>query len=591
MTPVAAPVVPREIYCVIADAYADLEVADAVAAGRFTHCAITLELGTAPDWLGAALPEDEEWRIEWTKFYYGLDLAAAFRATGERRYLATWEALVGSFLRAVPVGTDTSDVSARRVQNWVYAWQAFASAPAYEGLAGNLEEELLAGMQRELRFIRDKLSAERNHRTLELYALFVVPLALPALDPDGELVQEAAGLLRDNLLTDVRPDGVQREHSTHYHLIALRSFLAARENARRFGLDLGTHYDAHLQRACDFALHCHRPDGTIPALSDSDGGSYADLLALAAGLLQRPDLRYAATGGTEGTPPRACNVSFPDGGYHVQRSGWGDGARALADERFLIFDCGALGDGGHHHYDMLSIDAYAQGHALVVDPGRYTYAEGSPNLRHWFKGTAAHNTVVVDGLDQAPYRRGKARAGTRPTARLLSRDAAPGLDVLHGEARSTCYEALHSRRVVFVAGEYWIVEDELTGERAHRYDLRFHLTPEAEDRVQVARHGDGFAVRAPGLALVFAGGVAEPRVERGWVAPEYGVKLAAPVISVVADGAPRATFATLVLPLEDGAPLPPFFLTRTGATTTAVVGHDVVSWGARTSLRRMEAAR
>lgn len=575
-------VVPRPVYCVVAGAYADLAVAEAVAAGRFTHCGITVELGTEPDWIGAALPADEEWRIEWTKFYYGLDLATAFRATGERRFLQTWERLVGSFLRQVPVSSDTSDVSARRVQNWVYAWQAFAAAPAYDGLADGLEDELLAGLDRELRHIRENLSGERNHRTLELYALLIVPLALPLLDPDGELVREAAELLRDNLLTDVRADGVQREHSTHYHLIALRSFLAARENARRFDLHLGAAYDAHLHRACDFALHCHRPDGTIPALSDSDGGSYTDLLALAADLLGREDLRYAATAGAAGTPPRARNVSFPDGGYHVQRSGWGDGERALRDERFLIFDCGALGDGGHHHYDLLSIDAYAEGRALVVDPGRYTYAEDTPNLRHWFKGTAAHNTVVVDGLDQAPYRRGKARKGTRPAAELLSRITEPGLDVLHGKALSTCYEATHTRRVAFVAGEYWIVEDELAGDRPHHYDLRFHLAPEAGGRVRVAPHGDGYAVRAPGLALVFAGGV-RPRIEAGWVAPEYGVKLAAPVVSVVRGAAVHATFTTLLLPLADGAPLPAFSVQRTERATTVIVdgaSRDVVRWSA-----------
>ena len=48
-------------------------------AGRFTCAGETRELGTEPDWLGADLPADEEWRIEWVKFYYGLDLAHAYR--------------------------------------------------------------------------------------------------------------------------------------------------------------------------------------------------------------------------------------------------------------------------------------------------------------------------------------------------------------------------------------------------------------------------------------------------------------------------------------------------------------------------------
>src|SRR4029079_9470990 len=147
-------------------------------------------------------------------------------------------------------------------------------------------------------------------------------------------------------------------------------------------------------------------------------------------------------------------ASFPDGGYFVQRSGWED------DARFLIFDCGPLGEGGHGHYDALSFEAAADGARLVVDPGRYTYAEGEPNLRRWFKGTAAHNTVTVDGLDQTPYRRGKPR-GPVAEARLLQRVTGDGLDLLWGEVASPAYDVVHRRRILFVADEYWLIEDAL----------------------------------------------------------------------------------------------------------------------------------
>jgi hypothetical protein len=577
-------IAPRPVFCVIEHAHRDLGVAEDACAGRFTVAGQTVEVGREPDWAGAVLPPDPEWRIEWTKFYYGLDLAHAFAHTGDGRFLDAWERLVGSYLRQLGPGEgheDTSDVAARRVQNWIYAWAAFAAAPGYPGLRDGLEPELLAGIRDHAGYVRENLTAERNHRTLELYALLIVALALPELDADGALLALAMDELHANLLTDVRRDGVHREHSTHYHCIALRSFLGARENARRFGLAFPDGYDERLSRACDFALHCHRPDGTIPALSDSDTGSYLDLLGLAAELLGREDLRYAASRGRAGAPPARRYVSFPDAGYHVQRSGWGDRGRALRDERFLIFDCGPLGDGGHGHYDLLSVDIAADGRALVVDPGRHTYDEQTPNLRHWFKGTAAHNTVVVDGLDQVPYRRGKPRKGTLPAARLVERRCAPGLDVLVGEATSTRYDARHTRRVVFVADAYWIVEDRLRGEGPHRYDLRFHLGAEAQDRVTVTGAGAAHVVRAPGVALVVAGGAA-PAIEPGWVAPEYGVRLDAPVVSVVADGAADATFTTLVVPLGDGEAAPGLEVGAEGDVTVARVTHgqvtDTVKW-------------
>ena len=61
-----------------------------------------------------------------------------------------------------------------------------------------------------------------------------------------------------------------------------------------------------------------------------------------------------------------------------------------------------------------------------------------------------------------------------------------------------------------------MIEDTLTGEDEHRYDLRFHLPPgEAWT--------SGSAVLAPGLALVIDG-ADEIAIEPGWVSPRYGVK-------------------------------------------------------------------
>jgi hypothetical protein len=582
---------PRAVFCVNEHAYRDRALADDVCAGRFTHVGVTLDLGLEPDWLTGGLRTDEEWRIEWGKFYYGLDLASAFGETGDTKYLRAWERLVASWIRQVPVGFDPSDVTGRRILNWVYAWNLFASSPKFPGLSEGLDEQIVASLASQLKHLRQHLTPERNHRTLELYALFIAALALPELDARGELLDFAVRELHRNLLTDIRPDGVHREGSTHYHMIALRSFLAARENARRFRLGFPEGYDERLERACEFALHSHRPDGTIPALSDGDAGGYLDLLELASSLLARPDFLYAATTGARGTSPRRCCASFPEGGYYVQRSGWGDGAERFSRERFLIFDCGPVGDGGHGHYDLLNVEAYAHGRPLVVDPGRYTYSEQPPNWRRWFKGTAAHNTVCVDGLDQTPYRNGKPKGATAQ-GRLVERLTAPRFDALCGEARSHVYEAVHTRRVFFIAGEYWLVVDQLRGTRPHHFDLRFHLAPEARGHASLERREENVVARAPGVALVFDG-AHKARLEDGWVAPRYGVKFHAPVVSVTSEDATDADFFTLVFPLSEDGQQPPTLRLRRGgdgacaATVAEISGvgpsasaTDRVAWGA-----------
>lgn len=566
---------PQPVFCVIEHLHRDLALAEQICAGQFTQAGITLTLGTKPDWLTSAFPGDAEWRIEWSKFYYGLDLAAAFNETGDPKFLYTWENLVHTWIEQVPVDIDASDVIGRRIQNWIYTWNLFAAAPAFPGFTEDFADQLFDSIAVQVEYLRLNLTAERNHRTLELYALFIVALALPELDNRGELLAFSTEELHRNLLADIREDGVHREHSTHYHMVVLRSFVAARINAQLFGLEFPDGFDRCLERACEFALHAHRPDGVIPALSDSDTGSYLDVLELASTIFSRSDFLYVASKGKKGTAPPEKYVSFAEAGYFIQRSGWGENQTAFTDERFLIFDCGQLGDGGHGHYDGLSIEVAAGGRPLIVDPGRFTYHEDKLNWRHWFKGTAAHNTVCVDGLDQTPYRCGKPK-GSLAEAQLIERLSAPNFDLLCGRVTSPSYDAVHTRFIFFIADEYWVIVDKLSGEVPHDYNLRFHLAPEAMNHTAIRRRNDNNAVIAPGLALIFPSRN-EPQLEPGWIAPQYGQRISAPVVSIRSNAA-ETVFFTLVMPIELNEPLPAFRVTG-DATCSDRIGFEVTGVG------------
>ena len=561
----------REVFCVIEHAYRDLVIAGAVCEGIFTSAGLTIAIGNPPDWLSKALPADEEWKIEWYKFYYGLDLAYAFSITGDERYRSTWKCLVQSWIDQMPIGCDSSDVAARRIQNWIYAWNTFSRYAIFEP---NFESEIISHLANEVSHLRQNLTAERNHRTLELYALFIAALALPELDHNN-LLDFAVTELHRNLLTDIRPDGVHREQSTHYHMTALRSYLGARENARRFALQFPAPYDERLEKACEFLLHVQRPDGFIPALSDADTANYSDLLELAALIFERFDFLYAATSGELGIKPAETCPSFADGGYYIQRSGWGDAQTAFSDEKYLIFDCGPLGDGGHGHYDLLNIEVSANGRPLIVDPGRFTYAEDQSQWRRRFKETAAHNTVCVDDLDQVPYRRGKPK-GALAQGRLLERLTTPGFDMLCGEARSSVYDAIHTRRIFFIAGKYWLIVDSLRGLVPHKFDLRFHLTAAAWNHCTRIHSPVNTGIRTPELVLLFEP-QRQPELSQGWVSKHYGIKEVAPIVSVVAGECEHADFYTLIAPLKLTSPLPEFQVQLTDSDAITA-GHVRVQW-------------
>ena len=141
---------------------------------------------------------------------------------------------------------------------------------------------------------------ERNHRTLELYALLIAALALPELDARPAALARRTSCDR-NLL-----DRLPRRRRAPRALDALPHDRAAlvRRRARELP-PLRRRAARRLRRAARRAratspAHCRRPDGTIPALSDATPATTRELLdARRRGCSSAPELdassRTAAT--------------------------------------------------------------------------------------------------------------------------------------------------------------------------------------------------------------------------------------------------------------------------------------------------------
>jgi hypothetical protein len=522
--------------------------------GRFEFVGQTHRLADPIDWL-ANPSSDVEWHILLHKFYYAAGLAQAWQASGDARYVARWTALLDGWMAQVPPGFIAADVTGRRVQNWIYALHGFVLHDRHGApVDAAFFRRVLHSLHGQVEFLCANLTAKRNHRTLELLAIFLAGVVFPEFAASARWREFALAQTLANVEADLLPDGVHCELSTDYHHLALRNWMQVRQLAAHNGVAVPAAFDAALQRAFDFALAVHQPGGGMPSFSDGDARGFEPLLLQGAQMFGRDDLRFVATRGAQGREPASRNAHFAASGYHVLRSGWGRHAQ------HLVFDCGPLGEGNHGHFDALSFELAACGRPLVVDPGRYTYSEaGEVNWRVHFRHTAAHSTVCVDGRTQTLYEprpvkepsrhaQGAVRhkiAGPAPECTLIESLDGERIDLLHGRCTSHAYDAVHERCIVFVDRRYWIVADTLRAPSVHDYALKFQLGAQAQGGCALGSDG---VLASPGLVIAQLPRAGQQAVVAdAWVSARYGHKRPAPAL-LTRQRARDAEFDSVLLP-------------------------------------------
>jgi heparinase II/III-like protein len=531
-----------------------------------------------------------------------VSLGQGYRLVRDERYAETFAESVRSWQKANPVGLGINWASSLEVSLRLIAWcWALALFQGSRALSTELFVTMLGGIAAHARHVERHLShyfSPNTHLTGEALGLFYAGVVFPELRSAPRWRALGAQILVAESERQVLADGVHFERSTCYQRYTAEIYLHFSLLAARNGLVVPAAVTERLERMLDFLLAVRLPDGSMPQIGDGDGGcllplapraphDLRGLFATAAVACRRPDYAGAAGGpapeavwllgpssvntieaDVARTPARPLSTAFPDGGYVVMRSGWADRSHQL------VFDVGPLGcpvTSGHGHADLLSVQCAAFGRPYVVDPGTFCYT-AAPEWRDFFRSSAAHSTVMIDGRSQA-VPRGPFAWQSRPAARLSRWVTTSTLDV--ADAEHDAYGGLsdpvtHRRRVLWVKPRYWLIVDDLTGTGQHEVELRFQfapmdvtMTPDLWARA-LGCHGGGLA-RGGGLLIKpftlvgLAGEVKTGEEEpiQGWVSEDYGQRRAAPALVYgVVTGLPLR-IATLLLPIEDPAAPPP----------------------------------
>lgn len=499
------------------DAAARVARADEVVAGRFTFVGRTVEMAE-PEW--TRRPVSHLWSYHLHYFAWGVDLAWAWRLTGEERYAERFRALAEGWMAACPPGTgdgwEPYPVSVR-IESWARALLLFG-----DGLDRAFRDALLASLRAQAGWLERRLELQvlANHLQKNLTALVTAGLLFRGEAAARWRARGAARLWRE-LAEQVLDDGGHYERSPMYHLLAAADFLETVGLLEAAGEPVPPEARARVARMVEAIGALCRPDGRLHLFNDAAEGEAppaAHLAALGERLL--------------GARPLEARSAFalPQTGYF----GW---AAPEGGERILV-DCGPPGPAyqpGHAHCDLLSFELDLGGAPLVVDAGVSGY-EGDP-LREYARSTRAHNTVSIGGREQSEVW-GTFRVARRAEVVGSPRHASEGDGHWRFEGAYRPYydrRAVHRRRVERTA-EGWRITDRVEGARGETLLAWLHLHPDwavEADGSGVTARRDGTSVRIEPFgadAVRIARGEREPA--QGWHCPRFGVAVPATAVEM-----------------------------------------------------------
>lgn len=499
-----------------------------------------------------------KWVWELNRHHHIVTLAKAYYLSQNEQY--AWRACqdLTSWLDQNQFGRGVNWTSslelALRLINW--SW-ALAFLRGCDALQQPLFERLLTAVQAQASYIErhlSKYSSANNHLVGEAVGMLFAGICFPYFDESVTWRDKGLRIIGEQIPLQLLPDGTPAEQTIEYLTFLLDFNFQALRLAALNSLPLPAIWHERLAQVAHFVHAVLRPDGSFPTLGDGDDAwvvrlddtgeqsrlrSFLVLIALEldpnAAVPFRDEKTFwlygeAAVDAPLASLPAPASTNFSDGGLVVMRHA----------ETVVTFDYGPLGyleTAAHGHADALHVTLSQGSTPLLIDPNTFAYQEGY-EWRDFFRSTAAHNTIVVDGKDQSEMQ-GAFLWGRKAEARLLAWKTAASQD--HAVAQHNGYAqigVIHQRDVRFDKPNQLVVTDTLRGDGTHNVALYWHLAPHA----LVEQMDEKVVVRVEAAVLTVAFELPDASVLdiiqgatrpiQGWASPHYGKKVPAPVLAI-----------------------------------------------------------
>ncbi len=363
-------------------------------------------------------------------------LAAAYATTKDSRYATRVADELTNYLQATPFcrgihWTSGIEIGIRMI-SWVWVRRLLADWPqANELFEDNpVFTEHLGRHHQWINAFPAKGSSANNHLIAESCGTFIAANAFDIFERREQWRDQAASTLIKEFKQQTFNDGLNKELASDYHGFVLELVTAAYVEARLSRHPMADEVLPTLTKAFDALASIVDCNGDAHHQGDADQGRgllleasqfnrWPSLLASGAAIVKpaswwpeiaKTDLRTEAfracvndrssSSTSRVTAERGQRRSshFTDAGQTILRD-----IEPRPDEIWVRFDHGPhgyLSTAAHAHADSLSIEIRVGGIPIIVDPGTYCY-HGEPEWRDYFRSTAAHSTVEVNGENQS----------------------------------------------------------------------------------------------------------------------------------------------------------------------------------------------
>ncbi|MHB8203727.1 MAG: heparinase II/III family protein [Desulfomonilaceae bacterium] len=452
---------------------------------------------------------DIKWLWELERLQFLLWLGAAWKLTGDNNFAAVAQKILETWFQSIsyPYGVEWSsnlEVGLRLLSISRCHFMCMDSPSWNQEFLSKLSawEYLHATHLREELTLHHTIG---NHQLGEASSLLWFAIVTSSLSEASTWRNYALKIINRIIPNLIFSDGVYVEQSTSYLKFVAEFVLPLICLNSVSGIGF---VDANIKRiisSLEFIQSISNCGKETPMIGDSDSGSaigwrlspywdFSWLLAAGSTLLDAPRLaigieRFPAEAflntGLEGlnkfdsivrrsgkhilsqSIKSDSYVDFPVGGYHVS-----------TDSYFhLIFDSGPLGiypGFGHGHADALAILLNVKNRPVVIDSGTMRY-NTAPEVRGYFRKTYSHNTLVVDGRNQAEVL-DTFKWGSDYSVKWNDTIARDGYRLFSGLLFSGSF--MHQRMVLHVLEKGLIILDRTHSENNIAIEGHLHFAPD-----------------------------------------------------------------------------------------------------------------